>query len=107
MHHATKTVTIRRPRLEVYETWRQFENLPTFMNHLRSVTDLGGGRSHWIASGPAGKEIEWDAEIVDEPGELVGPLACQRQVGAQVWPLAAGEAGGVLLEQGHDLVSHP
>ena len=72
MHHASKSVTIRRPRLEVYETWRLLENLPMFMIHLRSVTDLGSGRSHWVANGPAGQEIEWDAEIVDErPGEKI------------------------------------
>jgi uncharacterized membrane protein len=30
------------------------------------VTDLGDGRSHWVAKGPAGVNVEWDAEIINE-----------------------------------------
>jgi uncharacterized membrane protein len=30
------------------------------------VTDLGEGRSHWVAKGPLGSQVEWDAEIVDD-----------------------------------------
>ena len=38
----------RRPRHEVYAFWRRLENLPRFMEHLQSVTDLGGGgRTGW------------------------------------------------------------
>jgi uncharacterized membrane protein len=36
------------------------------MQHLESVTPLGNGRSHWIAKGPAGMRVEWDAEIINE-----------------------------------------
>src|SRR4051812_23177683 len=31
-------ITVRRPREEVYGFWRDLENLPRFMVHLRSVT---------------------------------------------------------------------
>ena len=31
-----------------------------------SVTDLGGGRSHWVARGPGGFRVEWDAEIINQ-----------------------------------------
>ena len=44
--------------------WRNFQNLPRFMRHLESVEDLGDGRSHWVAKGPAGMAVEWDATIV-------------------------------------------
>src|SRR5215207_4428774 len=36
------------------------------MRHLKSVRQLDGRRSHWIARGPAGKEVEWDAETTGD-----------------------------------------
>jgi len=42
------------------------------MHHLQSVVNTGAGRSHWIASAPAGKTVEWDAEITEEvPGSRI------------------------------------
>jgi uncharacterized membrane protein len=68
----TATTTVRKPPPEVYEFWRDFKNLPTFMAHLEEVRVTGGGTSHWAASAPFGKNVEWDAEIVDEaPGEKI------------------------------------
>jgi len=65
-------VTINRPVSEVYGFWRNFENLPRFMTHLESVKILDDGRSHWVAIGPAGVRLEWDAETVeDRPNELI------------------------------------
>src|SRR5581483_2154048 len=46
--------------------WRNLENLPKFMHHLESVRSTGHRRSHWVARGPAGLRICWDAEITDE-----------------------------------------
>jgi len=72
MIRVSKSVTIKRPPMAVYEFWRQLENLPRFMHHLQEVRSTGNGRSHWIAKAPAGQQVEWDAEIVDErPGELI------------------------------------
>ncbi|HEY2171908.1 MAG TPA: SRPBCC family protein [Candidatus Angelobacter sp.] len=48
---------------EAYQFWSNFENLPLFMRHLESVTRLGESRSRWIAIGPLGKRLIWDAEI--------------------------------------------
>jgi uncharacterized membrane protein len=57
---------------EAYRFWRNFENLPQFMRHLESVTVLDGNRSRWIALGPLGTRIEWNAEIVtDRPNEVI------------------------------------
>jgi uncharacterized membrane protein len=61
-----ESVTINRPVLEVYRFWRNFENLPRFMDHLESVTVIDENRSHWVAKGPAGTRIEWDAVIHNE-----------------------------------------
>ena len=61
-----KTVTVERSPEELFRFWRNFENLCRFMPHLESVKETGGGRSHWVAKGPAGMNVEWDAEIVSE-----------------------------------------
>lgn len=70
--HASGTCIVNRAPEEVYQFWRRLENLPRFMRHLESVEDLGGGRSHWVAKGPAGMHVEWDATIVaDDPGKVI------------------------------------
>jgi uncharacterized membrane protein len=61
-----KSVTVNKSPAELYSFWRNFENLPRFMNHLESVRVTGGNRSHWIAKAPAGTTVEWDAEIHNE-----------------------------------------
>ena len=64
--HVEASVTIRRPIAEVYRFWRNFENLPTFMEHLEEVAVREAGISHWVARGPAGMRVEWDARIINE-----------------------------------------
>ncbi len=61
-----ESVTINRPVLEVYRFWRNFENLPRFMDHLESVTVSDDTHSHWVAKGPAGTRVEWDAIVHNE-----------------------------------------
>jgi uncharacterized membrane protein len=61
-----KTVTIDKPADKLYRFWRDFENLPRFMKHLKYVNVIDDKRSHWIASAPIGNSVEWDAEIVRE-----------------------------------------
>jgi uncharacterized membrane protein len=68
-----KSVTINAPPEQIYAFWRNFENLPRFMNNLEKVEVYGGKRSRWVAKGPAGKNVEWEAEIINEiPNELIG-----------------------------------
>lgn len=63
---------IARPADELYAFWRDFENLPRFMDHLESVTVLTPERSRWTARGPAGSRVSWDAEIHNEvAGRLI------------------------------------
>lgn len=65
-------VTINRTPQQVYEFWRNLENLPKFMKRLESVEVTGEATSHWKARGPAGVLLEWDAEMVaDYPGQLI------------------------------------
>jgi uncharacterized membrane protein len=70
--HVEKSVTILKPREELFRYWRQFDNLPRIMRHLESVNVIDDRRSHWVAQGPAGTKVEWDAEIINEvPNELI------------------------------------
>jgi uncharacterized membrane protein len=50
----------------VFRFWRDFENLPKFMEHLDEVSVRELGISHWVATGPAGLRIEWDARLINE-----------------------------------------
>ncbi|RKN48603.1 SRPBCC family protein [Micromonospora endolithica] len=59
-------VTVNRSPAEAYRFWRDVENLPRFMSHLESVRAEDLRRSHWTVRGPAGRHVEWDAEIVDD-----------------------------------------
>jgi uncharacterized membrane protein len=66
----TGTTTISRQPGDVYEFWSQLTHLPTFMVHLDEVRQLGNGHSHWRATAPFGRTVEWEAELVDDvPGE--------------------------------------
>ena len=68
-----EVVTINRPAAELYRFWRDVEQLPRFMEYLDSVRRIDQRRSHWVAKGPAGRRVEWDAEIINEiPDELIG-----------------------------------
>ena len=67
-----QSVTILKPRTEVYNFWRDLRNLPQFMEAVEQVEIRGPSRSHWIVKGPAGARVEWDAEITqDEPPESI------------------------------------
>lgn len=71
--HVEEAVTINRPVHEVFRFWRNFENLPRFMKHLESVSQREEGVSHWVARGPAGTRVEWDARIINEiEDKLIG-----------------------------------
>lgn len=68
-----KTVTVNVAPETVYAFWRNFENLPRFMHNLESVEVHDNLRSKWVAKGPAGSAVAWEAEIINEvPNELIG-----------------------------------
>jgi len=67
-----KSILIDREPAELYRFWRKLDNLPRFMSHLKSVRPIGDTMSHWIVEGPAGKDVEWGAEIInDKENELI------------------------------------
>ncbi len=67
-----KAITVNRSPEEVYAFWRDLQNLPQFMEHLESVQVLSDRRSRWKAKAPAGRTVEWEAEIIeDRPNESI------------------------------------
>jgi len=65
-------VTIDRPASEIYNLWRDFENLPRFMSHLRSVEVRDERTSHWTVSATGRDRLEWDAVITqDRPNQYI------------------------------------
>ena len=77
-----RTVTIGRPRAEIYAFWRDFPNLAGIMENIERIDTLDAKRSHWVVKGPAGKTVEWDSVITDDvPDSLI---AWQSVEGADV-----------------------
>jgi uncharacterized membrane protein len=93
-----KQITIDRPARELYAYWRNFENLPRVMSHVRSVTVIEPSRSHWVVDGPAGTTVEWDAVIHnDVPNEIIAWRSAEgaevASAGAVVFRSAPGGRG--------------
>ncbi|MBX3441563.1 MAG: SRPBCC family protein [Planctomyces sp.] len=61
-----ESVVIQRSPEDLFQFWKNLEGLPAAMRHLESVTESGAGKSHWVARGPMGIKLEWDAEIFTE-----------------------------------------
>lgn len=63
---------INKPVSEVYNFWRDLQNLPKFMTHLESVEPINHNTSKWTAKGPAGiGKLSWKAEIVKDEKERI------------------------------------
>ena len=87
----THSITVEREPAEVFRYWRKLENLARFMEHIESVEEIDSERSHWVVRGPLGKELHWDARIVNESeGEMI---AWESLPGAEV-----NHAGSVWFE---------
>jgi len=71
--HVERSVTVMRPEDELYAEWRDLTHWPSLVPNLQSVTLLDGNRSRWVAHGPGGVPVQWEAELVaDEPNRLIG-----------------------------------
>jgi len=66
------TTTVNRTPADVYAFWRRLDALPTFLAHLDEVSSTGDRTSHWRATAPFGRGVEWDAELTEDvPGERI------------------------------------
>jgi uncharacterized membrane protein len=62
-----QSITIDRSPQDLYRFWRQVENLPKVMSHVRSVESINDRLSHWVVDTvPGAPAVEWDAEIINE-----------------------------------------
>jgi uncharacterized membrane protein len=61
-----RSVTINRPAAELYTYFRDFANLPSFMDNVERIDVTSSTRSHWVVKAPGGKTVEWDATVTDE-----------------------------------------
>src|SRR5580698_2126549 len=59
-------VEVQCPAPELYQFWRNLDQLPRILRHVESVEALDAWHSHWVARGPLGPALEWDAEIINE-----------------------------------------
>ena len=58
-----RTVTINRPREEIYRFWRDFPNLAGIMENVERIEVIDDRRSHWFVKAPAGKSVDWEAKL--------------------------------------------
>ena len=90
-----QSIVVMRPASELYGIWRDLAGLPRFMSHLESVTVLDDRRSRWVARGPVGTTVTWDAVIVhDEPGAGLGWRSVPEEPVAEAAPPEAEAAAG-------------
>jgi len=61
-----ESIEVEAPPETVYDFWRALPNLPRFMTHLERVDVISDTRSHWVATGPAGMRVEWDADVIND-----------------------------------------
>ena len=70
--HVEESITINKSADDLYAFWRNLENLPKFMEHVKEVRTIDDKHSHWKTRGPMSFNVDWDAEIInDEPGNLI------------------------------------
>ena len=86
------SIAINRAPAHLYRFWRDFQNLPRFLPHLRSVRVDTAQLSHWVAQGPAGTTVTWDAEIIDDRPDAL--IAWRSLAGADV-----DQAGSARFEE--------
>jgi uncharacterized membrane protein len=100
--HVDESVTINRPIAEVYRFWRDLENLPRIMRHLESVSMREEGISHWVATGPAGMAVAWDARIInDVDNKVIGWQSLEDSMVATAGSVNFDEAPGGTLVRVH------
>jgi len=92
-----RTVTIDRPRQEIYAFWRDFQNLEGVMANVRAI-EVEGNLTRWTIRGPGGISVPVETEIVDDrPGERIAwrstPRSTIETEGRIVFRDAPGQRG--------------
>jgi uncharacterized membrane protein len=63
MDRVQETVRVQAPIQACFSQWMKFEEFPSFMNHVKSITKVNNNVWHWVVDGPMGAKLEWDAEM--------------------------------------------
>jgi uncharacterized membrane protein len=64
---------------QVWELWNDFEQFPRFMSHFQEIRRLDEDRSRWVAKGPAGIPVEWEAIVTERvPNEVIAWKSVER-----------------------------
>jgi uncharacterized membrane protein len=58
-------IEVPAPVSEVYRRWTDFSRFPEFMQNVKEVRSLGGGRYRWVGR-VLGTRQEWDSEVIDQ-----------------------------------------
>jgi uncharacterized membrane protein len=59
----TKSILVKGDLKKIYGLWANFENFPRFMKSVKAVSKTGDTTSHWVVEGPAGMNVDWNAEM--------------------------------------------
>jgi uncharacterized membrane protein len=91
----TRACTIKKPAEELFQFWRNLENLPRFMQHIVAVEKISDVESRWTVKAPGGRTVKWNAVIFnEEPNRFI---AWRTREGADV-----PNAGSVRFEPQYD-----
>ena len=96
-----KAVHVAVPVERAWALWSDFESWPRFMSHLKEVRRTAEGRSHWVAKGPAGVGVEWDAVTTESiPNEVIAWKSIEGSTVESSGRVnfLPGELGGTLIE---------
>ena len=67
-----RSMTVLRSPQDLYNYWYDIEKAPLYMDYIESVMKTGERTSHWIAKGPLGTQVEWNAELLEVvPNKLI------------------------------------
>jgi uncharacterized membrane protein len=103
-----RTVSIDKPREEIFAAWRDFTRFPSFMENVERVEDLGDGRSRWTIKAPLGSMVELVTRISEEiPNDLIAwksepDSQVQTQGRVQLFEVAPGRGTTVRLTMTYD-----
>ena len=61
-----RSVTIRKPRAELFAFWSDFSNLPQFMENVEAIEAGADGASTWRIKAPAGQTVAVKTEIASK-----------------------------------------
>ena len=61
-----RSLTIHRPRDEVFRRWRDPETQPLVWGHFAELTNATTDGARWRVQAPLGQALEWETRIVED-----------------------------------------